>query len=159
MQMFGMRSARSSGFIAVIAGALALETSVLHVVLSVRHPWIAWALTASSLYAIWWIATDHAKLATTTIAVDGDRMRGTIGKRASFDVSLASIASVERPRLMPSSGPPTGYLNVTKPAAPNVLIVFRSAVTITVLGMARSVSQLALRVDDPEALMRVVAVR
>lgn len=145
---FSMRAAQSGGFVSVIAFAILIETSGLHLLLATTHPLIAWALTLSSLWALWWIAIDHRALAHTMIRVDADTIAGEVGRRVAFSVPRPAIASVERPRLMPTSGPPAGYLNATKPASPNVLIVFRAPVTMRVFGMSKQVRQLALRLDD-----------
>lgn len=159
MTSFTMRSARSGGFIAVIAFAVLLETSGLHLVLAPRHPVIAWTLTLSSIWVLWWLAMDYRAMAATTIDIDADTVRGAIGRRIVFASEVGNVKSVGRPQLMPVSGPPKGYVNATKPAAPNVLITFRSPVTATVLGMPRSISQLALRLDDAEAFVSSLTVR
>jgi hypothetical protein len=148
-----MRSARSGGFIAVIAVAVLIETSGLHLLLATKHPVIAWTLTLSSMWVLWWLAMDHRALARTTLRVEERGISGAVGRRAVVDVPAAAVASVERPRLMPVSGPPKGYVNITKPASPNVLLVFRAPVTIQVLGMARPVRQLALHLDEPDAFI------
>ena len=149
-----MRSARSGGFISVIAGAVIIETSVLHLVLARSHPLIAWTLTLSSLSVLWWIAMDHRALNRTTLSLDANGVSGHVGRRLAFSAPLSALKSVGRPQLMPVSGPPKGYLNATKPASPTVLIVFRAPVTAIVLGMPRAITQLALRLDDGDAFMK-----
>ncbi len=147
-----MRTARSGGFIGVIAAAVLIETSVLHVVLVARHPALAWTLTLSSLWALGWIILDHRALGRTTIRVTSVQIEGEVGRRLVFSAPRSAIASVEPPRLMPVSGPPKGYINATKPASPNVLIVFRAPVTMRLFGVPRPVRQLALHLDEPESL-------
>ena len=147
-----MRAARSGGFVAVLGVAILIETAGFHLVLSARHPWWAWTLTLTSVSTLIWLVADYRALAASTIRVDGDAVSGVIGRRLSFSAPRDAVASVEPPRLLPSSGPPPGYVNATKPAAPNVLIVFRTPVTARLFGMARPIRQLALRVDDPAAL-------
>jgi hypothetical protein len=125
--------------------------------LSARHPFIAWTLTLSSLSALAWIFRDQGALGRTTIRVRDGRIEGEIGRRVTFSAEASAVSSVERPRLMPVSGPPKGYVNATKPAAPNVLIVFRAPVPATVLGLSRQIEQLALRLDEPEKFIASAA--
>jgi hypothetical protein len=152
VSVFTMRAARSGGFVAVLGVAILIETAGFHLVLSARHPYWAWALTLTSLWALVWIVTDYRALETSAIRIDAETISGMIGRRLTFSATRAAVASVEPPRLMASSGPPPGYLNATKPAAPNVLIVFRAPVQARLFGLPRPIRQLALRVDDPSAL-------
>lgn len=152
MSVFTMRAAKSGGFVAVLGVAIFIETAGFHLLLSARHPYWAWALTLTSLSALVWVIADYRALDTSTIQVSREAIDGTIGRRLTFSAPVSAVASIEPPRLMPSSGPPAGYLNATKPAAPNVLIVFREPVTARLFGRARPLRQLALRVDDPAGL-------
>ena len=152
-----MRTAQSGGFVAVIGCAVLIETTGLHLVLSAKHPWLAWTLTLSSMWALWWIMADQRALGRTTLTLTDTTIDVVVGKRLMLRTERAALASVERPRLMSVSGPPKGYLNATKPAAPNVLLVFRSPIAATVVGMSRPVTQLALRLDAPDELMALCA--
>lgn len=151
---YSMRSARSAGFVAVIAFALLVETSALHLLLVRSHPAIAWALTSSSVGALCWLVIDYRSLGHAVVSIGPGLVAGEIGRRLSFSADASLVRSVGRPQLMPAAGPPKGYINATKPSAPNVLIVFRRPVPVTLLGMSRSASQIALRLDHADVFIR-----
>lgn len=150
-----MRSAQSGAFTGVIAGAVVIETSAVHLLLS-QWPIAAWIFTASSAWLLWWLVSDYRAIAETSIRVEPDRIDGEVGRRLKFTVPMSMVKSAGPPRLMPSSGQPQGYVNATKPAAPNVLLEFRRPVPMAVLGLLRPVTQLALRLDDAPAFITAV---
>lgn len=137
----------------VIGFALVVESAGLHLILHDRHPVWAWLLTATSLSALWWIAADDRAMATGGIRLDAGVIEARIGRRVTFTFTRDAVARITRPRLMPAAGWPTGRLNATKPAAPNLEIVFRGPVEVQVLGRPRRVTELAVRVDDPDGLI------
>ena len=138
-ERFSMRSARSGPIVSVFAMVLVVETGVLHLVLAHRHPLVAWILTASSLSVLVWLVADHIALARASIGVEAGALSGTIGRRLRLSVPLDRIASVIRPEWRDLSNARGGYVNATKPATPNILVVFREPVEVRLLGMPRRI--------------------
>jgi len=61
---------------------------------------------------------------------------------------------------VPAPGSPqaTDYLNLMKPATPNVLLTFTLPVTVRLRGgLQRSARRLGLCLDEPDAFIRAVA--
>src|SRR4051812_43668734 len=69
---FTMRSAKSGSLMGVVAFAVVIETSLMHLLLSARHPLIAWTLTMSSVWLLWWLWTDLRALGTSTVIVGAE---------------------------------------------------------------------------------------
>ena len=153
---FTYRTARSGGLVFGLSMAIVVETIALHALLMRRHPIAAWLLTASSLYVIWWLISDYRAMGSGTLRV-GATLDLDIGRRASVSFPSAQVASVTRPtwRERPKRAP--DYLNATKPAEPNVLIVTTEPVRARLTGgVHRSVTRIGLHVDEPEAFVAAV---
>lgn len=161
MAEFTYRSARSGGVTAAISAVVLIETVAFHFLISARHPAIAWPLTIVSLSAVVWIVVDYRAMGRGAIRVDEHTLYLTIGRR--FDVALP-LASVDRAfspsfRDLPTPGTNQGrdYVNVTKPAKPNVLVVLREPRRMRIaMGIHRVVQRVAIHVDDPAALLRAL---
>ena len=159
-QQFTMHSARSYSamVLSVVSPLVALESSILHVFLR-NYPVIEIIVGLSGVSLIVWIIADYYALRTAAITLTEAGVSGQIGRRLTFDVPRDAVSRIEAPRSMTTSGPPKGYLNITKPAPANALIVFAEPVRMRVLGMSRFVTQLAVRVDDPVAFLQTAARR
>lgn len=137
-----------------LAMALAVETIALHALFMRSHPLIAWLLTATSVYALWWIMSDYRAMGRGAILVADDNVEIRVGRRVDVTVPLSQIASASQPSWRERPRPAPDYLNATKPAEPNVLLVLESPVRARVIGgMHRSVSRIGVRVDDPAAFV------
>jgi hypothetical protein len=160
-QTFTMRAARAAAlpFLVAVNLALGLETVILHLILRDRYPTLNLVLVVLTVSSFIWVFRDVLSLGAGRLEWGADVVRGTIGRRLTFDVPNAAVLRIEPPGLMPASGHPKGYLNITKPAVPNVVIVFAAPVPMRVLGMRRDVTQLALRVDEPVRLLQTAARR
>lgn len=152
-----MRSARSGAIVSVFAMVLVVEALVLHLVLAVRHPFAAWGLTASSLSALAWLLADHVALGRSSLGVEGGDLSGAIGRRLRLDVPRDRIASAIQPQWQDLSGLRDGYVNATKPATPNVLVVFREPVGVRLLGMPRRIVRLGVHLDRPDRFVEALA--
>jgi len=155
-ERFFMRSARAGAIMSVFAMVLVVETGVLHLVLSVRHPLLAWILTASSCSVLAWLLADYAALGRSSLDVGPDGLAGRIGRRVRLAVPPDRIASAIQPHWRDLSGLRDGYVNATKPATPNVLLVFREPVEIELLGMPRRVVRVGIHLDRPDAFVEAL---
>lgn len=153
-----LRSARAGSLMLALGAVIVIETVVLHLLLSPHHPWIALALTLSSISALVWLAMDYRALGHARVSIDTEALHLEIGRRASIAVRLDDIASLTRPgwRDIPESGAPgaRSFVNLTKPAEPNLLVTLHHAVTIVLLGSIRKrADRIALHVDEPDAIV------
>ena len=159
---FTYRSARSGSLVVGLGLAIVVETVALHLVLHARHPWLAWILTTSSLSAIVWLAGDYRALGSGAVRLEGDTLDVSVGRRVSVRLPLSTVQSVVRPtwRDLPAPGDrATGeFLNLTKPAAPNVLVTLVAPATVRIPGgLRRQVRRLAMHLDDPAAFVSALA--
>jgi hypothetical protein len=97
----------------------------------------------------------------SAVRVTGDAISLQIGWRARADLDRAAVREVVRPtwRELPEPGRALseGYLNLTKPAEPNVLLTLEPAGEVRLVGgVVRRARRLGLCVDDPVGLAAVI---
>ena len=163
MVEFTYRSARSGSLVAGLGLVVAIETVVLHLWLAARHPWAAWALTVASVGTIAWLAADYRALGSGAVRLDGESIDLRVGRRFALGLPRTALLTVVRPtwRDLPAAGTPDAgdYLNLTKPATPNVLLTLSAPTTVRLPGgLARRARRLGLHLDDPEAFVAALAV-
>ena len=157
MPTFTYRAARTPVLTAAAAGVVLVESLVLHVALHGRHPMLAWASTALGMSTLAWVAADARAFARGALRLDADALHLAIGRRWAGDIPRAAVERVLRPtwRDLPAPGARDGarYVNLTRPARPNVLVVLRTPVRLRFMGLrGPPVLRVALHVDAPEAL-------
>lgn len=155
---FSYASARSGSLLAGIGIALVVETVALHLWLYARHPLLAWGLTVASLGTLAWLVADYVAMGRGVVRVDADAVRVAIGRRVDATVERQAIASVVRPgwKDIPESGMPAAadYLNLTKPAEPNVLITLVAPKRLRLAGgISRNARRLGLHLDDADGFV------
>jgi len=154
---FTYRNARSGGLILGLGMAIGVETIALHALFMRSHPWVAWALTLTSAYALWWIVADYRAMGTGAIAV-GEMVELDVGRRVRATFPARDIASITQPtwRERPARAP--DYLNATRPAEPNVLIALKTPATARLVGgIRRSVQRIGVHVDDPGGIVAALS--
>ncbi|HET7187101.1 MAG TPA: hypothetical protein VFI52_03055 [Gemmatimonadaceae bacterium] len=161
MRSFSYRSARNGTPVAGLVLVIAIETLVLHLWLASRHPIIAWTLTVSSLAAIAWLVADYRALGRGAVRLATDALDLRIGRRFAVTVPTTALSSALRPtwRDLPSPGSPeaVGYLNLTKPAAPNVLLILSTPMVVRLPGgLRRSATRFALCLDEPDDFLAAI---
>jgi|SRR6185436_6472321 len=157
---FTSAGARSGAIMGVLAMLLVVETAALHLLLWRFMPRLAWGLTALSLYALWWLVSDYISVGRVALRLDATTLHVHVGRRVRATIPRTAIAQAFSPswRDLGASAPP--HLNATKPATPNVLLIFSSPQTVTLLGvMRRSINRLSLHLDAPETFLRELPAR
>jgi hypothetical protein len=159
---FSYRNARSTAIMSAIAAVVVIESIAVHFAVAARHPHIAWALTLTSVAALVWLVRDYRALGSGAVRLENDTLHLRVGRRFDITLPLARITSAFRPtfRDLPAPGTNQGrdYLNLTKPAAPNVLVVLDAPQRVRLAaGLHREVRRVALRLDEPEAFLRAIA--
>jgi hypothetical protein len=155
-QAFSTESARSLPFTAALCGIIVIETAALHLLLYSRHPWIAWALTLSSLWAIVWLIGDYRAVGALPVVLGPETLLVRLGRRFEAAVPLSEIETAETPnwRDVPAKGTP-GYLKLSGSSSPNVLLTFAHPVEFKgPAGIRKSVKRVGLRLDAPAELLR-----
>lgn len=161
---FSYRTARSTAITTAIIAVVLIESAAVHFAVAARHAATAWILTLFSVLAILWLVRDYVALGAGAVRVSADEIRLTIGRRFDLRVPLTAISRAIRPsfRDLPTPGTTQGrdFLNLTKPAAPNVLIALEDARRVRIAaGIARDVKRIALKLDDPGAFISAIETR
>jgi len=156
---FTYRSARSGSLMAGIGLALAVETVALHLWLVSRYPTAAWTLTAFSLATGAWLAADYFALGRGAVRLGAEAIDLTIGRRVALRLPRAHVAAAVVPtwREIPERGTPDAadYLDLARPATPNVLLTLREPTPLRLGGGARrTVRRVGFHLDEPEAFVR-----
>ena len=155
---FGYR--RSSGYGAVAAGlavAAALELVGGHVL--VRHLWgdaAALVHLALSAYAVLWLVGDWRALGARPIRLDGGVLRVRCGVRWSVDVPVSEIETVYHVRrALPADRPTLDASVLKRPRF--ALDLLRPVVADGPYGLRRTVTRVALAVDEPERFLAALS--
>ena len=161
---FTYRSARSSAITAAFGAVVVIESVAVHFAVAAHRPRVAWTLTLLSLYALLWLARDYRALGSGVVRVADDSLRLRIGRRFDISIPLANVARTFKPtfRDLPTPGTNQGrdFLNLTKPATPNVVIVLDAIRRVRIMaGLRRDVQRVALRLDDPDGFLRSAEAR
>ena len=108
--------------------------------------------------AIVWLVRDYRALGYGRVRLEPDTLTLSIGRRFNVRIPRASVARVMRPtyRDLPTPGTNQGrdYVNLTKPASPNVLLLLREPMSVKLMGrMRREVQRIALHLDAPDEFL------
>lgn len=140
-----------------ISIAVAVETGVLHLVLHRSHPALAWIATALSAYSVLWLVGHHRAGSRRRSVLEPEALVLRVGLRLSARVPLDRIAGVERATWRTRPGRSRTWLDAARPQPANVLVRLRAPTAVSAaLGMRRTVTGIALRVDEPERFMRAL---
>lgn len=158
VQEFTYRSSRSGSLMAGLGLALLVEMVVLHLWVVGRHPLLAWFLTASSLSVLLWLAADYRAAGRGVVRLSAETLQLDVGRRYAVRLSPAAVASAVQPgwRDLPEPGTPlaSGYLNLMKPATPNVLLTLATPTSVRLPGgLRRPAQRLGLHLDEPAAFL------
>ena len=142
--------------------AILIEAVALHLVLSTRHPIAAWSLTALSATAVAWLVRDYLALGAGAVRVSDGDLHLRIGHRFDVRVPVANVTRAITPsfRDLPTPGTNEGrdYLNLTRPASPNVLVVLDGPVRVRLPGgLHRTVRRLGMRLDEPSRFIEALS--
>jgi hypothetical protein len=101
---------------------------------------------------------DYLALGRLTTLITDESIRLRVGRRARATIPRKLLTTAITPswRDLPDA-PDRSYLNVTKPAEPNVLLTFSEPVVVNLPGgLRRSVRMLAIFFDRPEAFLAAI---
>jgi hypothetical protein len=153
---FTCRSARSAGITALLSALVLVETAVVHVLL-LRVRVVAYLVSGLSLSAIAWLVADYRAMGRVAIRIDGDALRVQVGHRLNATIPVAAVARALAPTWQDVGASAPAFVNPTKPATPNVLLVFTAPQIVEIVGMVRRpIRRLALHLDEPDAFLSAV---
>ena len=161
---FSYRSARSAAITFTIVAVIAIESVAVHFAVASRRPVLAWLLSFSSVLAALWLVRDYLALGTGAVRLGDETLELAIGRRFAIDIPLAAIEHAVTPtfRDLPTPGTTQGrdYLNLTKPAAPNVLLILGAPRRVRLTaGVHREARRIAFRLDDARAFLAALEER
>lgn len=161
---FSYRSARSTAITVTLVAVILIESAAVHFAVAARLPMLAWVLTLSSLLAVLWLVRDYRALGAGVVRLGDDALELTIGRRFAIGIPLAAIERSTAPtfRDLPAAGTTQGrdFVNLTKPAAPNVLLVLREQRRVRLIaGVHRDARRIAFRLDDAPSFLAALEER
>ena len=161
---FSYRSARSAAITYTLVAVILIESAAVHFAVAARLPMLAWVLTLSSLVAVLWLVRDYRALGVGVVRLGEETLELTIGRRFAIGIPVATIERATAPtfRDLPAPGTTQGrdFLNLTKPAAPNVLLVLREQRRVRLIGgMHRDARRIAFRLDDAPSFLAALEER
>ena len=161
---FSYRSARSGAITAALVAVILIESIAVHFAVAARRPVLAWVLTLTSLVAVLWLVRDYQALGTGAVRLGDDTLELTIGRRFAIGIPVATIERSTTPtfRDLPAPGTNQGrdFLNLTKPATPNVLLVLGEPRRVRLMaGVHRDARRIAFRLDDGPSFLAALEER
>jgi hypothetical protein len=147
---------RRNAFAAILIALAAMsvvELFAVHLVVHVRAPRAAWALTAVSLFGVVWIVGFLRAVLLRPVLVTADALEVRTGVQWRLVVPRSAIVAVETgyPKV-PRKGTP-GWLRAVAIGQPNVVVRLSAPLVAGgPYGIRRTVSHVALAVDEPAAL-------
>ncbi len=158
---FSYRSARSGSLLAGLVLAILVETVVLHLWLVDRFPLVAWVLTVTSLGSLGWLVADHRAMGRGAVRLTRETVAIAIGRRFTITLPRTDISHVGaagwRDVPEPGTAAASGYLNLTAPVDPNVILTLTIPTRVRlVAGMSREARRFGLHLDDPRSFVTAV---
>ena len=152
---FSHRNARSAATVGLLCFLIIAETSVLHALLFRHYAILATLFSVASLWALVWLLLDYRALGVMQTSVVDRTINLRIGRRASATFPLQLLARAISPSWQElEAARELGALNLTKPAEPNVLLIFSEPVPVQLpAGLRRNSRALILAFDEPEAFL------
>lgn len=153
-------SYRDSGFTAfavMVGAALAVETAVLHLLVSLWSTWVAGWLLFFNVYTVVMLVAHGQAVRLRPALLTADTLHLNVGFVWHLTVPLAKLISLES--LHDNPEPATDLLNLTKLlfAPPNLLLTFAQPVTVKgPYGIQRTGRRLAVYLDQPQQFREAI---
>ena len=112
-------------------------------------PWIAWILTAGTLYSLLWLWGDAQGMRLNPTTLDDDRLNLRVGLRWQATIPLEDIVGIEDSA--------ESDLQAVVMGEPDFTLVLRRPVTVRgPFGITRETDRIALQMDDRAAFESTV---
>ncbi len=130
-----------------------IELSVVHFLLMLWSPTVAWVLFALSVWGVVWTLALIKSFRIYPVLVTGDHVRVRSGMIHDFAVPLSAIADVKR-AFTSEELEAKSVLNLAILSAPNISLRLAQPITIpSFFGGEREITGVALRLDDSAAFL------
>jgi hypothetical protein len=130
---------------------IAVEGTAVHFILHIASALVVWTHAAADVYALVWLVAAFQAARLRPVVVARDRLLVRTSLLWTADVPRTAIASVSRIREKPRAA--KHILNAAFGAPAELLVRLREPVVARgLLGMTKTVTSLAMYVDEPEAL-------
>lgn len=137
------------GFVTIVEGL------VVHFLLSQWRPVAGWVFTALHIYTLLWLRAAYQAACLRPIVVRNGTLLFRFSLLWSAEVPLEKLLSIEPLKSMPDD---KAVLRAAFGDDPQLLLTFSEPITVKGLfGRQRQITQLALYVDNPEALRQALA--
>ena len=162
MTRFTYRGARSLSTVIALISVTLIEGVAFTFLLSTRAPLVALALLVLNVWGIVWFLRDYHALGTGAVEVDDAEVRMQVGLRWHVTVPQREVAQALRPtfRDLPTPGTTDAqdYINLTKPAAPNVLLILETPTHARGRGgIKKTVRRCGLKLDQPDEFLAALS--
>jgi hypothetical protein len=145
----------AGGLLFALGLVVTMEGVSLHFLLHAWSATAAWIHAAVDVYAMIWLAAAYQAARLRPVAVSADRLLVRTSLLWTLEVPRDAIAGVTRIQEMPRA---KGVLRAAFGAAPELLVTLsRPVVARGPLGLRRTVTAIALYVDEPEGLRAALA--
>lgn len=136
-----------------------IELSVVHLLLMLWNPTVAWVLLALSVWGVIWTVALIKSFRIYPVLLSDNSVQVRSGMIYDFDVPIAEIAEHECGFTSDELNAKS-VLNLAILSAPNVSLRFASPITIpTFFGGTRELTGVALRLDDSAAFIAALGDR
>jgi hypothetical protein len=161
VKRFTYSKARSPALVWAVSIALLVETVAIHALLYKRSARIAWIVTATSLYTLFWLIREYRAMGAGAVEVTDETVRLRFGRRYDLPVSRSAIAEARRATYkdVPTAGKidPQQRLNLSKPAAPNVWLKLAQPVAVKAWNFpAGNRDSFLFYLDDPDGFLKAL---
>ncbi|OXS63711.1 hypothetical protein B0G93_102137 [Bacillus sp. V-88] len=137
--------------------AVAIETIGLHWWLHSKFPILSFILLILNVYSILLVLAEIQITRLHPVEVEKGELRVTQGLRQRLILPLSNIEEIEWGEKKPDKGTMVFMQKDFEEIHPQVILIFKEPVEATLfMGKKEVVSKVALRVDDPEKLKRLL---
>jgi hypothetical protein len=133
-----------------------VETVGFHLLIQHWSPLLAWILTGSSIYTIFWLIGDFNATRLHPIVLANATLHLRSGLRWSAALPLADIVEVQKPKQRDAKSP--GYLSLARAGQPQLVLLLRRPARVEGLfGRVKQVSRIGLFLDEVGAFREELA--
>ena len=145
--------------IATFLALQVIELSVVHLLLMLWNPTVAWIMFALSVWGLVWTTALLKSFRIKPVLVGPDTLRVRSGMIYDFEVAIERI-SAERSSFTSEELAGRSILNLAILSSPNVSLRFTQPLAIpTLFGRTREIAGVGLRLDDSNGFLEELARR
>lgn len=138
----------------VFASLASIELIIVHLLVSLKWPAAAWALTLMTLASLVWLVRFITSFKRCPHNIDGGRLHLRMGSLRTISVPLSHVAAV-RSQWPSGDEKVPGSVNLVPVAFPNRLVDLDPPIA----GRRGPLSSVAIRLDEPERFDAALAAR